>query len=139
MGCVQTLFGRHANDRHQAKLGSSGNSVLTLGGNFASIIEFSDAGFFHVSRTRKNVGISRRFFTNCYFFQLILSCFPRDFRASKNSEKRECRFSRRIRCLLGQLIADPHFGCLKHPHYRRCGILPHPRQCGKMPLLLLAR
>jgi hypothetical protein len=62
---------------------------------------------FRVSHALINVLISCRFFANCYFSQLILTRFPRDFAASKNSKKWECRFSRRIRGIFGRIIADP--------------------------------
>jgi hypothetical protein len=83
---------------------------------------------FCVSRARENVGRSRRFFTNCYFFQQILGRFPRDFGASTNSGKPQCRFTRRIRGFLDRLIADQNLGRPKNPHSSRCGILLHSRE-----------
>ena len=102
----------------------------------------------------KNVGISRRFFTNCYFFQLILTRFPRDSWASTNSGKLRCRFSRRIRGHWDRLLADRFLHRGRHDwkaiacrtvsfptsillprELSRYGILPHPQQSGKMPLL----
>ena len=73
-------------------------------------------------------GVSRRFFTNHYFFQLILGRFSGVFLTSTNSGKPQCRFSRRIRGFWDRLIADPHFGCPKNLHSSRCGILPHSRE-----------
>jgi hypothetical protein len=83
---------------------------------------------FRLSLAHENVGISRRFFTNRYFFQLMLGRFPGVFWASTNAENPRCRFSRRIRGIGDRLIADPHFGCPKHPQSSRCSILPHSRE-----------
>jgi hypothetical protein len=74
---------------------------------------------FALPAPKENDLLSRRFVTNCSFFQQTLCCFPRDFRASSISRKPRCRFSRRIRGFFSRVLADQNLGGSKNPHYGR--------------------